>query len=111
MRVLQQRSCGLGRWTVAQLFLSLQAARGGQVSHLPLLYLHLYCFLFTCLGLCKWQQPLDVYPEELNEFAEQPAGNFQRDKAIFCTPTSSTENPSAENEELGLFEHCGSLQH
>lgn len=52
-----------------------------------------------------------AYPEELNEFAEKPAGNFQGDKAIFCTPTTSTEKRAAENEELGLFEYCGSLQH
>lgn len=30
-----------------------------------------------------------VYPEELNEFAEQPAGNFQGDKAIFAHPRAA----------------------
>lgn len=102
MRVLQQRSvvdCG------TELFLSLQAVRGAGFTPSSAVFTPL---LFVVLGYISVSSLLCLYPEELNEFAEQPAGNFQGDKTIVCTPTSSTEKRGAENKELGLFE---SLQH
>lgn len=106
--MLQQRSC---RWICGtKLFLSLQAARGAGFTPASAVFTPLL-FVIYVLGYVSGSSLLCMYPEELNEFAKQPAGNFQGDKANFCTPTSSTENRAAENEKLGLFEYCGSLQH
>lgn len=102
MRVLQQRSVVDGG---TELFLSLQAARGAGFTPSSAVFTPR---LFVVSGYRSGSSLSCLYPEELNEFAEQPAGNFQGDKTIVCTPTSSAEKRPSENEELGLF---GSLQH
>lgn len=103
-RVLQQRFCG---WLVAESSSFHCRQLGGQVSHLPLPYLHLYCLLFTCLGLCRRQQPLVRVPRGIKRICRATCWELPRDKAVFRTPTSSTKTELQKMKNLVFLNIVG----